>query len=207
MGRGIQCIIQCVALVSVFFSGCMSATTPSYTTAKLVEEGMQLRSQVAELGPSDVFEVRVYGEKELTGLYRASPDGTIDFPLVGTITVAGMVPNAVASHIRLRLQEGYIRNPYVTVYVKEYNSKKVFVLGQVQKPGTFNFRERMNIVQAIALAGGFTPIAERNETLVTRIVDGKESGFPVPVEKISVGLAPNFLLAPGDIVFVPESLL
>jgi protein involved in polysaccharide export with SLBB domain len=89
--------------------------------------------------------------------------------------------------------------------VREYNSKKVFVFGEVQKPGTFPFEGDMSIVQVITLAGGFTKQAARNNTNVTRIVDGQEQKIRVPVEDIGVGRERNFLLRPGDIVFVPES--
>jgi polysaccharide export outer membrane protein len=103
--------------------------------------------------------------------------------------------------------DGFIRDPHVSVFVKEYNSKKVFVIGQVQRPGTFPFEERMNIVQAITQAGGFTPTAARDRTLVTRTIDGREVQIPVPVDRIATGEAVNFPLAPGDIVFVPEGIL
>jgi polysaccharide export outer membrane protein len=91
------------------------------------------------------------------------------------------------------------------VLIREYNSKKIFVFGEVQKPGTFPYEENMSIVQAITLAGGFTKIASKNGTQVTRIVEGREQKVRVPVEDIGVGRERNFSLKPGDIVFVPES--
>ena len=103
------------------------------------------------------------------------------------------------------LQNGYFRRPQVSVLVKEYNSKKVFVFGEVQKPGTFPFEENMSVVQAVTLAGGFTKTAAKNNTNVTRLVDGQEQKLRVPVEEIAIGQTRNFLLQPGDIVFVPES--
>jgi protein involved in polysaccharide export with SLBB domain len=90
--------------------------------------------------------------------------------------------------------------------VKEYNSKKVFVFGEVQKPGTFVFEEGMTIVQAVTLAGGFTKSASQNSTSVTRRVNGQEVKVKVSVQDIALGKASNFALEPGDIVYVPESL-
>ena len=113
----------------------------------------------------------------------------------------------VAGLIRSRLQEGFIKDPFVTVYIKEYNSKKVFVVGKVTKPGTFVYQDGMNIVQAITLAGGFSATAEKNQTIVTRLISGSEQRIQIPVDDISSGRSANFLLAPGDIVFVPESVL
>ena len=137
-----------------------------------------------------------------------SPAGTIDFPLIGRVAVAGKRPSAITDIIAEKLRDGYLRHPSVTIYVKEFNSKKVFVLGQVKKPGAFNFEDRMSIVQAIAVAGGFTPVAQKNYAIVKRVTDGAEKRIPVPVEKIITDeKSRNFVLQPGDIVFVPEAVL
>ncbi len=93
----------------------------------------------------------------------------------------------------------------MTVLIREYNSKKIFVFGEVQKPGTFPYEGDMSIIQAITLAGGFTKQGSRNGTNVTRLVNGKEQKIRVPVEDIGVGRERNFMLQPGDIIFVPES--
>jgi polysaccharide export outer membrane protein len=93
------------------------------------------------------------------------------------------------------------------VFLKEYNSKKVFVFGEVQKPGTFPFEENMSIVQAITLAGGFGKLASKNAVIVTRQVGGEERKIKVAVESIGEGREKNFALRPGDIVYVPESFL
>ena len=104
------------------------------------------------------------------------------------------------------LDAGYLKRPQVSIFVKEYNSKKVFVLGEVQQPGTFSFDDNMTIVQAITLAGGFAPHADRNNASIARLVEGHEQRFKVPVVDIGLGRAPNFHLRPGDIMFIPESL-
>ena len=193
-------------VVGLLFSGC----TPGGGQGYQQHTPLDLRAVTVEasvLGPGDVFEVTVYQEKELSGTYRVTPDGRIDFPLLGLIPVEGMTPAALAERIRDGLRQGYLRNPSVNVFVKEFNSKKIFVLGEVQKPGTFRYEESMNIVQAITLAGGFSSRASRNGTVVTRVEGTTEKRIGVPVEDISEGQAPNFLLLPGDIVFVPESVL
>lgn len=163
--------------------------------------------QSAGLGPGDVVEVRVYQEKELSGLYRVGPEGTFTFPLVGEVEAAGRSPTALGEVLTARLRDGYLRDPQVSVFVKEFNSKKVFVLGEVARPGTFAYEDRMTIVQAITLAGGLKTLAARNRLVLTRVVDGEEQKYAVPFEDISRGQAPNVVLQPGDIVFVPESWL
>jgi protein involved in polysaccharide export with SLBB domain len=158
------------------------------------------------LGPGDVFEVRVYQEPELSGIYQVGPEGEVTFPLCQRVAVTGLTPNAAADRIRECLKNGFLRDPQLALVVREYNSKKVFVFGEVQKPGTFPYDDGMSVVQAVTLAGGFTRTAAQNSTSVTRRVDGQETKVKVNVQDIALGRAPNFRLQPGDIVYVPESL-
>lgn len=158
------------------------------------------------LGAGDVFEVRVFQEPELSGAYQVGPQGDIIFPLCKRVVVGGLTANGAAEKLRACLSEGFMRNPQVSVLVKEYNSKKVFVFGEVQKPGTFAFQDGMSIVQALTLAGGFTRNAAQNNTSVTRLVNGQEVKSKVNVQDIALGKAPNVTLEPGDIVYVPESM-
>ncbi len=157
------------------------------------------------LGAGDLVEVRVFQEADLSGAYRLSPEGTVDYPLCGKVALAGMTSSGAADALTKCLAHGYLRRPQVSVLIREYNSKKIFVFGEVQKPGTFPYEENMSIVQAITLAGGFTKVASKNGAQVTRIVEGQEQKVRVAVEDIGVGREKNFSLRPGDIVFVPES--
>ena len=158
------------------------------------------------LGPGDMFEVKVYNEKELSGIYRVSTAGAIHFPLIGKVHVDGMTSSDAAEEIQRRLGEKYLRDPQVSILIREYNSKKVSVFGQVTKPGTFQYEDGLSVIQAVSMAGGFTKLAAKNDTNVTRLVDGDEKKFPIPVEAIAQGKAKNFFLQPGDIVYVPESI-
>lgn len=160
----------------------------------------------ATLGPGDVFEVRIYREPELSGLYRVDANGDFDFPLLGPVRAEGQSASALAQLLNERLSEHHLRSPQASVFIREFNSKKVFVLGQVKKPGAFRFSERMSVVQAIALAGGLKTLAA-GELVLTRMIDGREAKFRVPFREISLGRAQNILLQPGDIIFVPESWL
>lgn len=160
------------------------------------------------VGPEDVFEVRVFGEQDLSAPYRVAHDGTVDFPLIGRLHVMGLTPPQISTLIRTRLHEGqFLVSPQVSILVKEYNSKRISVFGQVQRPGTFPYQDSMDIVHAITLAGGFTQLADENDTTVTRRRTGRETRFRVPVESIGTGRAANFYLQPGDTVFVPEDPL
>jgi polysaccharide export outer membrane protein len=190
--------------VAAFCGACPTPISDEYL--RIPVDTNAIRSAIT-LGPGDLFEVRVFGEEKLSGLHRVSGEGTIHFPLVGEVKVDGLSPSEVSLRLQGQLMNGYIKSPFVTVMVKEYQSKKVYVLGQVVKPGTFPFEGQMNVVQAVTMAGGFTPSAKKNSVIVTRVDNGVERSVRVPVERISEGVSPNFLLQPGDIVFVPESVM
>jgi protein involved in polysaccharide export with SLBB domain len=159
------------------------------------------------LGPGDVFSVRVYGESELSGSHQVAPDGTIDFPLLGSIDVNGLEPPSVADEIKRLLRErDLLRDPHVSVYVEQYASKRVSVVGAVANPGTFPLEPGMTVVQAISMAGGFSSLADRDGTVVTRRVEGETIRYRVPVAKVTKGQAQDIEVAAGDIIFVPERL-
>lgn len=157
------------------------------------------------LGPGDVFEAKVFGETDLSGLYRVASDGTISFHLIGKVAVDGLTASQVGDAIAQKLAH-FIKQPDVSIFVKELNSKKVYVFGQVQRPGTFPYEDGMNIIQAVTLAGGFDKLANKNTAFVTRKTDGREQRLEVSIQDIREGKAPNFRLEPGDIVFVAETL-
>jgi len=159
------------------------------------------------LGFGDMLEVKVYQETDLGGVYRVSTEGMIDFPLCGRVKMFGLTPTQAADAITACLQDRFLKHPQVSVTVREYNSKKVFIFGEIAKPGTFSFSDNMNIIEVVTQAGGFTKAAAKNNVSVIRQVNGLEQKIRVPVEDIGVGRERNFLLQPGDIVFVPESLL
>ena len=160
----------------------------------------------ATLGPGDLFDVRVFGENDLTGQYRVGPEGTIDYPLVGRVQVRGLLPSQVAELLRDKLTQ-FVHQPQVSVLVREMNSKRVIVYGQVQKPGTFPYSDAMTIVQAISLAGGFTAMAARERVVLSHSVDKDQQKVDeVNVREIADGKAANRFVAPGDEVYVPERL-
>lgn len=177
---------------------------PHYTTATLAETPLN-QSEFA-LAAGDTFDVRVFNEPDMSGSYRVAPDGTIDFPLLGPVHVDGMLPQDVAKELRQRLQQGFLRSPQVSILVKDQSSKKIIILGQVSKPGTFTYAPNMSIVEAISGAGGFTAMALKNSTTITRVEHGRKVSTTVPVADISQGRAANYFLRPGDIISVPERI-
>ena len=158
------------------------------------------------MGIDDVFEVRELGETDLSGAYRIAADGTIDYPFVGRISVIGMRSGDVQELIATKLADGYLKKPQVSLMVKEWNSRKVSVIGQVSKPGSVAYFTNMTIVDAIAAAGGFTGIASKNSVTLRREAKGSVQSKNIPVADISEGRAPNVVLLPGDILVVAERL-
>jgi polysaccharide export outer membrane protein len=161
----------------------------------------------SSLGPGDVFEIHVTDEPELSGTFRVASEGTIVFPFLGELKVEGLSPAEVAALVREGLRGAYLVDPNVTVLVKEYNSKRIFVFGSVARPGTLRYEDHMSIVQAITTAGGFLPAASENDVSIIRVIKGEEVRITIRVKDIINGRAKNFELRPGDIVSVPEGFL
>lgn len=189
--------IIAAALISIGGVGCGDPPASEYPAQQAYVED-------TTLGSGDVFEVRVFRQKELSGVYRVSSQGTITFPMIGALEVAQQSPQQIEELIRTRLADGYLVNPQVSVLVKEYNSKKVSVIGQVRRPGSLSFSEGMTVVDAIAQAGGFAALARKNAVTVTRGVEADKTTYTVPVDSIGKGTADNFFIRPDDVVFVPK---
>jgi len=181
--------------------GCAGRTPPPSGPIHAVELIPEER-----LGIDDVFEVRVFSEPDLSGVYRVAADGSIDYPFVGRISVIGMRSGDVQEFIAAKLKDGYLKSPQISLMVKEWNSRKVSVIGQVQKPGSVAYFPNMTIVDAIAAAGGFTGIASKNAVTLRRETQGSVTSKNCPVADISEGRAPNVVLRPGDILVVEERL-
>jgi protein involved in polysaccharide export with SLBB domain len=156
------------------------------------------------IGVDDTFDVRVYGEPELTGVFRVATDGTIDYPLVGRVQVSGLRTGEIQKLLVDKLKDRILKDPQVVVTIKDRNSQKISVLGQVSKPGQVSYYPNMTIVDAIASAGGFTGIAAKNSVNLRREVDGKIETHVYPVADISEGRSTNVNVLPGDVLVVDE---
>ena len=158
--------------------------------------------------PGDLVRVSVWREEELDRQALVQPDGTISFPLVGQIAAAGRTPEEVQGEIVKRI-ETYIPEPVVTVELLEARGNKVYVIGEVNRPGEYQLSRPITAVQAISLAGGFTPFAGRGRIQILRQGAGGETSIPFDYEAVADGenLAGNIELRPGDTVIVPGGSL
>jgi polysaccharide export outer membrane protein len=162
------------------------------------------------LGPEDVLDITVWRSEDLTqkGVV-VRPDGNISMPLIGEIEVSGRTAKELAAHIAERLKE-YKGKPSVHVKVKEVNSYYVYVLGDVAKPGKYQVKSHATVLQAIAMAGGFTTYAAKNNVHVRRTVvgqGGRSKEFKIPARYDDLlsgdGEIKDFVLKTGDMVVVP----
>jgi protein involved in polysaccharide export with SLBB domain len=155
------------------------------------------------LTAGDVFEVRVFGQEHLGGTFQVQEDGTIVVPLLGPVDVDGKTKTEVAQLLEQQFGAGYLRDPHVTVIMTERENLEVSVLGQVQRPGTFPYIEKLTLVQAISEAGGLNDLAHSRKVKLTRKGPGGVGTYDVSVKAITEGRAADILLQPGDIIFVP----
>lgn len=159
------------------------------------------------LGPGDLFQLEIVGESELPKEYQVAADGTVSLPYIHVVNASGLEPHEFAKKVRDELMaQKILTDPSVVVTVKEYRSKVVTLLGQVQKPGSFPLGPGMTLLQAISLSGGFTSIAKANEVTLTRKSDGKTMTVLLNVEDIYEGRRPDIELQPGDRIFVRERI-
>lgn len=158
------------------------------------------------LGPGDSFIAEIVGERDLPKEYQVASDGTIDFPYLHTVQVVGLEPQQVARLLRDRLIAAKVLvDPSVIVQVKEYRSKRVTVLGQVQRPGSFPYQAGLTLVQIVSQAGGLNNIAVRDRIRLTRLGrDGRSMTVIVDFGAISSGEAEDIPLQAGDRIYVEE---
>jgi polysaccharide biosynthesis/export protein len=157
------------------------------------------------IGPEDSLDIFVWKETELSRKVSVRQDGKISLPLLGEIQAAGLTPLKLKEQILQKLKE-FIEVPTITVTVVEANSFKVYISGQVVKPGVYTLRSETSILQFISLVGGLTEWANPKKILLVRKEQGKEKSYTINYKKIKSGedLSQNMALKPGDTIIVPD---
>lgn len=161
------------------------------------------------LSPNDAVRVVVFREDNLTTTARLDKSGTISFPLIGTVKLAGLTLQGAAKTIEKMLGEDYLVNPQVFVSMVDYSKRRFTMLGQVIKPGIYDMPEEtsLNLLEAIGMAGGFTRIAAPNRVTVKRTVNGEEVVYKLDAKTMARDDSTRpFLIAPGDTITIGESL-
>src|SRR3954462_8035070 len=169
------------------------------------------------VGPQDVLTITSYDQADLSGKFTLEADGTFTYPLIGRIKAGGLTLRALEDSLKKRLKDdGFFRNPQITVSVETYKSQKIFVVGEVRTPGSYPLSGDMNLVEAIARAGSTLPTAS-GEAVVVHPVQGA-SGPTLPnqdaaakTERIDLRAMQNgeftgtVVLRDGDTIFVPRA--
>lgn len=155
------------------------------------------------IGPEDVIGVHFWKDAEMTGDYPVRPDGRITLPLLGDIPAAGLSPDALKAVIH-KLALKYQQEPSITIIIRQINSRKVYITGEVTTPGAHSLTGPRTVMQLIALAGGLTEYADKKNITISRVENGKSSVFKFNYDEFSKGkrLEQNILLKPGDVVTV-----
>jgi len=158
-----------------------------------------------KIGAKDLLEIRVFGLDELNTTVRVSEEGKITLPLIGEIEVEGLTKTEVERKLSQLLEEKYLHNPQVTIFIREYQSKRVFVLGAVRNPGSYELLGRQKLLQIIAQAGGLTSDAA-NEIIVSReLSDGSSTSLKISIDDLFLkgNSELNIPLMPNDVVNIP----
>ncbi len=156
------------------------------------------------IGPEDVLNVNVWKEAEVSGSVPVRPDGKISMPLLNDVQAAGLTPTQLAADITEKLKK-YLEQPRVTVVVSAINSRRVYILGQVARPGAFPLLPGMTVLQALSSAGGLAEFAHSKDIYVLRTEAGKQQKMPFNYKAVLKGQnsEQNIALKAGDTIVVP----
>ena len=156
------------------------------------------------IGPDDVLTIAFWGEKDMSGDVIVRPDGKITLPLINDVVAAGLSPEQLRERVAT-LAEKFLQNVQATVIVKEINSRRVFITGQVEKPGSYQLTTRTTVMQLIALAGGLKEFAKSDKIVIMRTDGGREIylAFDYPEVLEGKNRSQNVEMKPGDTVVVP----
>src|SRR3954447_12578238 len=202
-----------VTLIAVIAStGILGAVAPA-----IQERPSQPSVTDYVVGPQDVLTITSYDQADLSGKFTLEADGTFTYPLIGRVNAGGLTLHALEDLLKKRLKDdGFFKNPQITVSVETYKSQKIFVVGEVRTPGSYPLSGDMNLVEAIARAGSTLPTAS-GEAIVVHPAQGA-SGPTLPnqdaaakTERIDLRAMQNgaftgaVVLRDGDTIFVPRA--
>jgi protein involved in polysaccharide export with SLBB domain len=163
-----------------------------------------------KISPNDVLDFRVFQEPDLDAQVRVAGDGTAIFPLVGSVGLGGKSLAEATDTLRQRYLNGYLVNPQVSLIIRDYAKRSFTVLGQVNRPGTYDLgsNQSVNLLEAIGMAGGYSRIADPGKITIRRRESGQDQTFRLNgkrADKNGLG-AEDFAIKPGDVINVAESI-
>lgn len=184
------------------------ATVEEQTITPESQKESEGRIVVYRAGAGDILAIDVFGENELSGKYTVTDNGTIDFPLIGSISVKGRTIDEVRSSIQFSLSQDYLVNPKVQVTIDTQGARgKIYVSGAVKAAGAYPYESGLTALNVVVLAGGFTELANPARTRLTRRHNNKTKTIKINLKKVLKGKGADPELQPGDRLFIPESLI
>jgi polysaccharide export outer membrane protein len=194
-------VVTCVSLATTVGAQQAPDSKPA-TSNGAVPSGVTLPAGYV-IGPEDLLSIVFWRDKELSADVVVRPDGKVSLPLLNDVQAAGYTPEQL-SEVLVKAATKYIADPSATVIVKAVNSRKVYILGEVAKPGTVPLTGEMNVLQLIAVAGGLLEYADKENITVVRMENGREQRFKFNYKDVIKGkkIEQNIQLKPGDTVLV-----
>jgi len=157
------------------------------------------------VGPNDLIDVEVFDLDNLKRTVRVNAAGAISLPLIGAVTVAGLTSQEVEARIADRYREKYLQNPQVSVFIKEFTTERITVEGAVVKPGIFPLSGQITLLRALAMAGGFGPIADSSQVMLFRVNEQRQREVAVyDVAKIRSGKSDDPVIRGDDLIVVQQ---
>ena len=212
--RALVVAIACVAVVPVLEAQSGPATTTASATvaAPVAAAAPPPTATVTPvtppadyvIGPDDSLSIVFWREKDMSSDVTVRPDGRISLPLLNDIPAAGLTPDELRRNITAAADK-FVENPTVTVVVKAINSRKVFITGQVAKPGPYSIGAPTTVMQLLAMAGGVTEYADKENISIMRVENGRPVALRFNYKDVTKrkNLRQNIELKPGDTVVVP----
>lgn len=197
-------VLLCAAwLVVLAASAAAQAQKPAQAdSARATTQPATLPSDYV-IGVEDVLSVIFWREKDMSADVVVRPDGKISLPMLNDVPAAGLTPEALAAVVA-KAGTKFVRDAGATVIVKEIRSRKIYIIGEVARPGTFQLGSEMTVLQAIGEAGGFIEGADKGDVIIVRNEAGKERRFKFNYNDVVKGKNPaqNIKLQPGDTIIV-----
>ncbi len=193
------------ALALILGLAARAQSAPPAQTPAQAEAARDQFVRAYRIGPGDLLEVRVFEVEQLSQTVRVSEDGTITLPLLGRVQVGGLTQEGVTRVLTELLQAKYVKNPQVTIFIREYKNQQVAVIGAVVNAGSFELVGRKNLLQVISMAGGFAETAGNQAFILREGPDGQTSTIAIDLKDLLVNgnQALNVPIEPNDVVNVP----
>jgi protein involved in polysaccharide export with SLBB domain len=191
MVRALFCSVLLAVALQV--SGCSSPGDHGPATQADMEAATAAATAVPRFQGGEKIRINVYGEPTLSGDYEIDPNGVVSLPLAGTVRAVGLTQPEFEQELAKKFKSEYLKNPKVTVTILQF--RPIYIVGEIAKPGEFPYKPGLNILTAMALAGGGTYRANRNYVLIQHIGETATKEYPQSA---------TTMILPGDLIRVPE---